>query len=266
MKILLAVIKLPVFLFVTLFLYSLIMLSLIFSVFGLPYVRMRTSLLHAWGAASCKVLGIEIESIGEIPKPPFFLVSNHLSYVDVFVLFALVKGLFVAKADVKQWPIVGVIVSTVGLLFIDRNNKKDVLRVNENISKSVTQDQGIIVFPEGTTSPGHRVLPFKTSLFQFPSEANLPVIYAAIHYETGRGDIPAYRSVCWWGDDEFLSHFLRFLTVRKTRVKVRFGKVHSDQHSRKSLADSAYREISTAFQPVIDPEWFEEHHHYRPLI
>lgn len=266
MKYILAVIKCLAFLFVTLFLYSLIMLSLILSVVGFPYQRMRTSLLSAWGSATCAVLGIRISIKGDIPEPPFFLVSNHLSYIDIFVLFALVKGLFVAKADVKNWPIVGVIVSTVGLLFIDRNRKKDVLRVNERISRSVNKDQGIIVFPEGTTSPGHRVLPFKTSLFQFPAEADLPLYYAAIRYETGKRDEPAYKSVCWWGDDEFMEHFLGFLTIRRTYAEVTFGRVHADGSDRKSLADAAYREISSAFLPVIDAEWFTENHHFRPIV
>ncbi|MFN1833898.1 lysophospholipid acyltransferase family protein [Balneola sp. MJW-20] len=261
-----AVIKLFSFLIGTLILYSMIMFCVIFSFTGINYQSCRSYLLNVWGKLSCFILGISVITEGEIPKPPFFLISNHLSYIDVFVLFAIVRGIFVAKSDVKDWPLVGIIVSTVGLLFINRQKRSDVTRVNDQISKNINESQGIIVFPEGTTSPGHRILPLKTSLLQYPVDAGIPVHYCTIRYETNENDNHAYNSVCWWGDISFINHFLKFLKNRRTYAYVRIGFVDSDVSDRKSLAEKIKTEMNVHFSPTIDPDWFEENHEFKPVI
>lgn len=261
-----AIFKLVIFLAGTFFLYSLIMVCFIFSFTGLDYQRCRSYLLNLWGKYCCLALGIKVIAEGEAPKPPFFLVSNHLSYIDVFVLFALVRGIFVAKSDVKKWPLVGFIVSTVGLVFINRQKRSDVGRVNDQMSNNINESQGIIIFPEGTTSPGHVILPLKTSLLQYPVDSGISVHYDTIRYETSEKDVSAYNSVCWWGDIAFPNHFLKFLKNRKTYAYVKFGNLDSTFDDRKSLAEKLAVKMNTDFVPTIDPVWFDNNHEFQPLI
>jgi 1-acyl-sn-glycerol-3-phosphate acyltransferase len=199
--------KVVLILIVTLFFYSLIMITLVFVPLGANYEKYRGFLLNYWGKTICMIMGVRFQVSGNIPDPPFFLVSNHLSYFDIFVLFSQLRCLFVAKSDVKHWPLIGFIVKTCGILFIDRQNKRDITRVNNDISNNINDNQGIIVFPEGTTSPGTKVLKFRTPLLEYPASMNFPVSYVALSYQTPESEEPAYRSVCWWNETPFFVHF-----------------------------------------------------------
>lgn len=266
MRTLRATSKLIIFLIATLFLYSLIMLCLAGSIIGLNYQRCRGYLLRTWGKSACLILGIKVKVEGEIPDPPFMLVSNHLSYLDIFVLFSQLRGLFVAKSDVKAWPLAGFIIRTCGILFIDRNRKRDIKRVNALISENVNENQGIIIFPEGTTSPGYEILPFKTSLLKYPVAMNIPVSYATISYATEEGEKPAYQSVCWWDETPFVTHFFNFLKEKGCTANIHFGTHSTTNSDRKQLAKHIHNEMSLNFEPVIsESEFLKKHDAFKPL-
>ena len=267
MKFLRAIIKLVLFLTVTLIMYSLIMISLLGKAVGLNYDKARGYLLRTWGRLCCLVLGIKLEIKGDPPDPPFLLVSNHLSYVDVFILFSRLRCLFVAKSDVKTWPLIGFIIKTCGILFIDRHRKRDVPRVNSLISKNINEDQGIILFPEGTTSPGFEILPFRTSLLEFPAAHNFPVSYAAISYAPIVMDNnTVYEKVCWWGDTPFFVHFFELLKMKGFKAIIHFGNESVIEDDRKRLAEKLHQRVQYSFEPVIKKKDFlEQHDEFEPL-
>lgn len=209
-----------------------------------------------WGRYICKVTGTKLNIEGEPPKPPFFLVSNHLSYSDVWILFACLDCTFIAKSDVKKWPLIGRMISSSGILFVDRDRRTDVTRVNKEISEVINEYQGVVLFPESTTSPGHLLLPFKSSLFQYPAQKNIPVHCAAIHYQTPEGENPAYRSVCWWDDTPFVTHLLSMLMMKEFSATVTFSEHQTRNSNRKLLASSAEEIVREVFEPVIDPETY----------
>jgi 1-acyl-sn-glycerol-3-phosphate acyltransferase len=193
-------------------------------------------------------------------EPPFLLVSNHLSYIDVFVLFSQLRCLFVAKSDVKSWPFIGFIARTCGILFIDRDRKRDVTRVNKLISSNINQNQGIILFPEGTTSPGFDILPFKSSLLEFPAREGLEASYAAISYQTSEGEKPAYQSICWWEDIPFFVHFFNLLKLKEFTAIINFGDERIVDADRKSLALRLKKSMGNEFEVVIPEEEFHKKH------
>lgn len=209
-----------------------------------------------WGQFLCKVTGVKLNIIGDTPEPPFFLVSNHLSYSDVWVLFACLDCTFIAKSEVKKWPLIGMMISSSGILFVNRDRRTDVSRVNKEISEVINEYQGVVLFPEGTTSPGHIILPFKSSLFQYPAQENIPVHCAAINYKTPASEKPAFQSVCWWDDTPFVTHLLSMLMMKEFTATVTFSEYQVSNKNRKLLASSTEEIVRKTFEPVIDPETY----------
>lgn len=260
MDLLRAIFRLTIFIPATLLFYSLIMVSFALSIIGFNYQKSRGYLLKTWGRVCCLILGVHLEVENTPPEPPFLLVSNHLSYLDVFILFSQLRCLFVAKSDVKTWPMAGFIIKTCGILFIDRSRKMDVKRVNKLISENITADQGIILFPEGTTSPGLEVLPLKTPLLNYPATESFPVSYVSISYKTYDDQKPAYTNVCWWGEESFLTHFWSLLKVKKIYAQMVFGQEKVLSDDRKELAVKLHKRMTENFEPVISHKSFYELH------
>jgi 1-acyl-sn-glycerol-3-phosphate acyltransferase len=143
---------------------------------------------------------MKIEVIGTPPKPPFFLVCNHLSYTDMAALRVAANGVFVAKSEINTWFLAGRIVRDLGMIFIDRENRRDIPRAGVEIMKRIESGEGVIVFPEGTSTKGDEVLPFNSSFLEFAARCDIPVSYAAISYRTPADEPPASLIACWWDD------------------------------------------------------------------
>lgn len=206
--------------------------------------------MRLWGKLTIKLFSIEVRLQGIPPKPPFFLVSNHLSYLDIPIYSAFTDTTFVSKSEIKSWPIVGFMAKTLGILFINRNKRSDVKRVNNLIAENLNDQQGVVLFPEGTTSPGLEVLRFRPSLLQHAAESDIPVSYSSLRYETTKDDLPAYKSVCWWGNKNLLKHLYFLSKNRKVFVDIRFGDETVTNDDRKLLATELHKKVSTIFEPV----------------
>lgn len=194
---------------------------------------------------------MKIEVIGEPPKPPFFLVTNHLGYVDIAALRATVKGVFVAKVEVRNWFVAGRIVRDMGMIFIDRRNRRDIPRAGEEIMRKLNDGEGVIVFPEGTSTKGDDVLPFNSSFLEFASKTDLPVSYASISYRTPDGEPPASTMICWWEDISFVQHLLRLFTLERFTAILDFGEESVVNADRKQLATELRLRVKEKFIPVI---------------
>ncbi|MEM9380141.1 MAG: lysophospholipid acyltransferase family protein, partial [Planctomycetota bacterium] len=152
-----------------------------------------------WARSVLRILGVDARYEGPAPDGPFFLVCNHLSYVDIPVLLARLDARFLAKSEIASWPVLGLLARSTGTLFIDRSRKRDLTRVMPAIERVLGRGPGVIIFPEGTSTDGSAVQPFKPSLFEVPVEMDLKVVCAALHYDCPEGPRPAWEAVCWWG-------------------------------------------------------------------
>ena len=215
--------------------------------------KWKNRIITLWAWLTANILGLNITSEGSPPNPPFFLISNHLSYIDVVPLWYFLDGTFIAKSEVASWPFFGWGTRTLGVLFINRKLQSDVRRMNNRIAETISNSQGIILFPEGTSSKGERILPFNSSLLNYPAEKEMPVSCVAISYRTSDADRPAWSHVCWWGDMAFLPHFWELLKIKQVDVTVRFGdKVTAND--RKELSKKLHKQVSQLFIPIVDSQ------------
>ncbi|WP_340103038.1 lysophospholipid acyltransferase family protein [Rhodohalobacter sp. 8-1] len=218
--------------------------------FDKPVDNWRNKTLSTWGRWAARTLSIKVHVKGHVPEPPFFMVSNHLSYIDIIVLFSQLKTTFVAKSEVADWPVLGFIARTIGVVFIDRKRRSDVARVNEEISNSVTDNRGLTLFPEGTTSPGCEILPFRAALLEYPARSKLGAHYCALWYSTENGDDTAYKVVNWWENISLNSHLTRLAKEKVIHATISFGDKVIKDNDRKILSRKLHKNISQLFNPM----------------
>lgn len=214
-------------------------------------IKWRQTTFYNWTRSFVKISHMSIEVIGEAPKPPFFLVCNHLSYTDIGALRTAAKGVFVAKKEVEGWPVAGAICRDMGTVFIDRKNRRDIPRAGELILDRLDAGEGVIVFPEGTSTKGETVLPFNSSFLQFAAERDLPVSYASISYKVEEGMPPASDYVCWWEDIGFFAHLWRLFKLPRYTAIVTFGETPITNPDRKELAAELRDRVAGKFVPVL---------------
>jgi 1-acyl-sn-glycerol-3-phosphate acyltransferase len=248
MKYLRAIIRLKLFMVATLGLYA---IWFVLRIFIPNKVYWRQLAFGTWTKSFVWISGMDIEVIGEPPSPPFFLVTNHLSYVDIAALRAVVNGIFVAKIEVSEWFLAGRIVRDMGVIFIDRKNRRDIPRAGEEIISTLSKGEGVIVFPEGTSTKGEDILPFNSSFLEFASRTDLPVSYASISYRTPVGEPPASTTVCWWEDISFMAHLFRLFKVKRYTAIINFGEESIVNPDRKQLAAELRQRVKEKFIPVI---------------
>lgn len=224
-------------------------------------VRWKNTVIGYWAWLVSKVTGMHIHLKGSPPESPFFLVSNHLSYMDVVPLWLYLDGTFIAKSEVRSWPFFGWATRTLGVIFIDRKVRRDVQRVNALIASAITEDQGVIVFPEGTSSKGAGVKPFHASLLEFPASSEIPVSYATVTYSSYDPEKPAHTHICWWGEMPFFSHFWELLTLPGFEATITFGERKMVDSDRKTLANRLRQAVADDFSPVVQPRTEELHTH-----
>ncbi|MBS1793572.1 MAG: 1-acyl-sn-glycerol-3-phosphate acyltransferase [Acidobacteria bacterium] len=211
----------------------------------------RQVIFQMWSDAFVRISRMKVETIGPVPKAPFFLVCNHLSYADIPALRHVVEGVFVAKGEIRNWFLAGRMVGDMGNIFIDRQNHRDIPRAGREIIEKLDEGEGVIIFPEGTSTKGEEVLPFNSSFLEFAARTDLPVSYCSITYQTPIGEIPASEAVCWWDDTVFINHMFRYFSVSEYKAIINFGDEPVANPNRKKLARELHDKVVEKFIPVI---------------
>ncbi|CAN5555415.1 hypothetical protein BH10ACI1_BH10ACI1_23080 [soil metagenome] len=248
MKYIRAAFRFPAFIFVTFGIYAVWFVGSFF----IPNKQFwRQIIFRTWARLFVKISGMKIEIIGIPPKPPFFLVSNHLSYVDIPALRAVIEGVFVAKAELDHWFLAGKIIRDMGQIFINRQNRRDIPRAGAKIIEKLSAGEGVMIFPEGTSTKGEEVLPFNSSFLEFAARTDLPVSYVSISYKTPAGGRTASETVCWWDDTTFLPHLWQLFQMREFTAVINFGEKPVLNSNRKELARTLWEKVSEGFIPVL---------------
>ncbi len=211
----------------------------------------RNRIVSRWARGMGWIVNMRVTILGERPNPPFFLVANHLGYCDIVLLLGHVHGVFVAKKELNRWPVIGYLTRLVGTIFVDRNSRRDAKRVIESIAQRVATGDGVIVFPEGTSSSGDDVYPMRTALFEWAAQTGKPVAIATIYYATRPGLPPAREAVCWWGDMSFVPHVLQLCQMPGFDATLHFGGQPVSGNDRAVLAVQAREAVARNFVPHL---------------
>jgi 1-acyl-sn-glycerol-3-phosphate acyltransferase len=215
-------------------------------------VRQQGRAFRFWSRGLCAVLGVRVRVEGRAPEPPFFLVSNHLSYLDILVLGTELRGVFVAKAEIDRWPLFGALCRSVNTIFIDRRAKRELHRILAEIERTLGAGQGVLIFPEGTSSAGHDVLPFRSPLLDLPARLGYAVHWAALGYRVPEGSPPAHLAVSWWADMPLGPHLRELLRLPWIEATLRLGGEPVAAADRKHLAERLHAEVRARFEPLVE--------------
>lgn len=162
----------------------------------------REAHIRQWACAVLQALGIQVQLQGAI-QPGLLLVANHVSWLDVIVLHSLCpQARFVAKADVLRWPVIGRLAQGAGTLFVERDRPRLAARIVSEVTGVLGSGGTVMVFPEGTTTDGVSVLPFRSSLLQAAFAGNGKAQPIALRYSEGAHSISP--SVRYLGDDSLV--------------------------------------------------------------
>lgn len=215
----------------------------------------RQDTFRAWSRLFLSLARVEVELVGSPPRPPFFLVSNHLSYLDIALLGAHLPGaVYVAQHGMASWPVVGTLARSLDTIFVDRGDARDLRRVNDEVSAALAAGRSVVLFPEGTSTPGLRVERFLSPVLDPAVRAGIPVSCCSIAYQTPPGEPPAHEALCWWGDMGFADHALAMLSLPGFRARLAFGATAIHETDRKVLARRLQEAVDEIFTPTVEGE------------
>lgn len=220
--------------------------------FRFPHLSKEQKLfqIQNWSRKTLTVLGVRLENVSTITQTfpsqrPILLVSNHVSWIDALIIQAMQPSIFVAKDEIKNWPVVGAIAIACGVIFVKRSSASSARQMVDDVALALHNGYCVAGFPEGTSSNGSEVQLFHANIFE-----------AAIHHDvavqtlTLRYTHPTTGALCtkaaFIGELSFLESLHQVMSTKGIVAKVCVGEILSPQgHSRRSLAQLSQRTIST---------------------
>ena len=204
----------------------------------------------------CKLLRIHVHIIGTpMTNIPILYVANHWSWVDIPVLGSILKCSFVAKSDIQHWFFFGFLAKLNHTIFVNRTARQDTHNQANMITKHLKQNKAVILFAEGTSNDGNRVLSFKSSLFSVakPVGELKPFIQPVTLYYHKLYNMPLGRTnrphIAWYGDMDMISHFINMITLGPIEVIVSFGNAvsYDDFGCRKALTEYVEKSVRNEY-------------------
>lgn len=189
----------------------------------------REATVQAWSQRMLHELGVGLEVRGVAPTAgPMMLVANHISWLDILVMHAAGHCRFVSKSDVAHWPLIGRLATGAGTMYVERESRRDAMRVVHHMTDSLLEGDILAIFPEGTTSDGVTLLPFHANLIQAAVSAHAPVQPVALRFTetaSGRNSL----TPCYIGDDSLVGSVWRTVSGPPVTAIVTYGEPQLSQ-------------------------------------
>lgn len=215
----------------------------------------RRRILQRWSAGLLDILNVGLKMPAEDDfsvLPPGLIVSNHISWLDVIVLNSVIPMRFVAKSEVRRWPVIGWLSVRVQTIFIERGKARDAARINRQLVALLQEDECMAIFPEGTSTDGTQVGRFHASLLQSAIDASAQVHPVALSYQDSRG---AHSSAASYIDEiSFAASLWRVLCTHELHVcLIATPSLNAAGAVRRALAEAAQAQISVAVAAMNTP-------------
>lgn len=214
--------------------------------------------MHGWCRRILKAMHVEYTVQG-VPPSSGALVSNHLSYLDILLYSAITPFVMVAKLQVRSWPLIGYLTHLAGTVYVERSEdavpgrpRQMHAEVNRKMAEAYASGLPVLFFPEGTTTDGTQILPFRRGLFHSVLNGNIPLRVSALHLqlEEENDGATVEEDVCFVGDAELAPHLFGFLSLRGLQAQVCFGEEVTDREDRFVLSQSAREEIADLYEQL----------------
>lgn len=241
--------------------------TLVMAVFQLVFLHVSPTMARrlpvAWHKMVLWLLGVRVFVHGEMAKErPLMIVANHVSWSDIMILGSVGELCFIAKNEVKTWPGINWLSRLQRTVFVDRQRRQDAGIQADTIAARLLSGDAMVLFAEGTTGNGNKLLTFKSALFGAPqmalAQSGLEEIHiqpVAIAYNTLHGmPLGRYHQnfAAWPGDIELLPHLKNFVLQGAFDVDVSFGKTipFTSDSKRKEIAEKTFREVRASFSSL----------------
>lgn len=217
--------------------------------------------ISRWGSRALDILNFQIEVVGleklDLKNRNYLFVSNHMSYLDVLIFSAKVPSVFVSSVDMGQVFFLGTLAEMGGSIFVERRSRHRVDQDLSNMTNTLRNGFNIVIYPEGTSTDGQKLLPFKKSLLMSAVDSEREIVPVALKYMSVDGE-PFGKAnadkVCWYGDMTFADHFLGLLKHREVKVQLQFLDPISSkpeglpgERIRTELAEKSWHAIQAAY-------------------
>ncbi|MDF3809853.1 lysophospholipid acyltransferase family protein [Rhodopseudomonas sp. BAL398] len=234
-------------------------IQLVCLAFGL---QLQRTIPHLYHRALCALIGVRIRQVGQRRRGPMLILSNHVSWLDICVISALTPVVFIAKSEVARWPVFGWLARLQRTVFIDRQARHRTGAATQEIGDRLLDGDAVVLFAEGTSSDGTRVLPFRSALIGAVHHAlgastqqqAIAVQPMSVAY-TGLGGLPIGRElrerVAWYGDADLMPHLLGILSAGAIDVTISWGdavatEISADRKQIARDAEAAVRRMTAA--------------------
>ena len=199
---------------------------------------------------SCRLLSVlncKVTLVGGIPLSGL-IACNHLGYVDILVIGSVCPAIFVAKSDVQKWPVFGWLAAQAGSIFVSRNEPTKIASQLREIELPLRAGHPVVLFPEGTSSDGTSVLPFRSSLFESAISTGSSITPTAIAYHHVGVDFGS--EVAYWGDLVLVPHLLNLLAKESFTASLSFGSPRALLTDRKNEVKFLHQQVSQIHQSL----------------
>ena len=182
----------------------------------------RDARVQVWAQALVGKLAIQLVVQGQPADGPVLIVANHISWLDIVAIHAARHCRFISKSDIKHWPLIGMLATGAGTIYIERESRRDAMRVVHHMAEQLRAGDVLAVFPEGTTGDGSTVRPFHANMLQAAISAHAPVQPVGLHFCDAASGQHSFAP-CYIGDDSLLDSLWRTLKTQGLQAVVSFG-------------------------------------------